>query len=342
MKKIEAAKAIWKDKERKPLLIMLKEAVHFGFIEREIPYYYFENLLYKKDIENYQAYIGHGKRGRIIDDFYFKNGENEYLENKLLFGKILEENDVKTPKILAYNSNLELRVEKDTVQLKTLNDLTIKLKKLIELSENKSIFIKRKIGLGGLHVFKFDQTNVNDSDKIEELFELMKKTNFIFQETTQQHEKLNQIYSGSINTVRINSYREGDNVKMVSGLMRFGTDGSLVDNGNFFISVDVSDWTLHSVGKSFLKFGAKNYTKHPNTEFVFKDFKIPYEESTVNEIKKAAQLFEDDFIGWDVAITPDGPIIIEGNQNPHVIMTQITSGGFKTHPDYSEIFKGFI
>jgi len=342
MNKADALKVILKDEDRKSLPKMLKEAVHFGILEQEIPYYYFKNLLYKKEMKNYQDYIGYTKRGRIIDDYYFKNGENEKLENKLLFGKILGKNDVKTPKILAHNADLELKSEKETVQLTTSDDLARELHQLIELSENNSIFIKRILGLGGLHVFKFDQSNIDDSDKINELFELMKEMNFIFQETTQQHEKLNRIYSGSINTVRVNTYREGNEVKMVSGLMRFGTNGSVVDNGNFFVPLDVSNWTLHSRGKSFLKYDGENYIKHPNTEFVFKDFKIPFADAVITEMSKAAMLFEDDFIGWDVAITPNGPEIIEGNQNPHVIMTQITSGGFKTHPDYSEIFKEVV
>jgi len=342
MSKAETLKVILKDEDRKPLPKIVKEAVHFGIIEQEIPYYYFENLLYKKEIKNYQDYIGQTKRGRIIDDFYFKNGENENLENKLLFGKILERNGVKTPKILAHNAHLELKSDKESVQLTTPDDLARELHQLIELSENNSIFIKRILGLGGLHVFKFDQSNINDSDKINELFELMKEMNFIFQETTQQHEKLNRIYSGSINTVRVNTYRVDNDVKMVSGLMRFGTNGSVVDNGNFFVPLDVTHWVLHSSGKSFLKYGGENYTKHPNTDFVFKDFNIPFADAVVREISKAAMLFEDDFIGWDVAITPNGPEIIEGNQNPHVIMTQITSGGFKTHPYYSKIFKKVI
>lgn len=345
MSKSEILKYIFKDKNRKSLPKILKEAIHFGFIENEPPHYYFENLLYKNGTSNYQDYIGHKKRGQIIDDFYFKNGEDEQLENKLVFADILQQHEVRTPKMLVYNSHLVLKTDKDQLQLNNANELAMELEKLIDASENHSIFIKRSTGLGGLVAFKFDKSNIHNHEKINQLYELMKKTDFIFQETIQQHEKINRIYSGSINTVRINSYRTGDNVKLLSALMRFGGYGSVVDNissGGCFVPIDITDWTLEKTGYSFLKFGGKSFTEHPNTGFVFDDFKVPFEDDIVNEISKAALLFENDFIGWDVAITTDGPMIIEGNQNPHVIMTQITSGGFKKHSDYSEIFKDFI
>jgi hypothetical protein len=34
-------------------------------------------------------------------------------------------------------------------------------------------------------------------------------------------------------------------------------------------------------------------------------------------------------IGWDIAITPDGPVFIEGNDNPEISGLQTVNGGLK-------------
>lgn len=41
-------------------------------------------------------------------------------------------------------------------------------------------------------------------------------------------------------------------------------------------------------------------------------------------------------------VTSSGPMIIEGNQNPHLIMLQMACGGIRNHDRYKEIFKEYI
>ena len=37
-------------------------------------------------------------------------------------------------------------------------------------------------------------------------------------------------------------------------------------------------------------------------------------------------------MGWDIAITPNGPFVIEGNHNTGLMMTEVGYGGYKKHP----------
>lgn len=41
--------------------------------------------------------------------------------------------------------------------------------------------------------------------------------------------------------------------------------------------------------------------------------------------------------GWDIAITPQGPIVVEGNHTPYILMGEIGYGGYVKHPLYKEI-----
>ena len=70
-----------------------------------------------------------------------------------------------------------------------------------------------------------------------------------------------------------------------------------------------------------------NYTKqeqHPDTNLVFDGWKIPFYEDAVELIKKAHRLFPLlQTIGWDVAITEDGPVLVEGNHDWDIEMLQV-------------------
>ena len=60
------------------------------------------------------------------------------------------------------------------------------------------------------------------------------------------------------------------------------------------------------------------YDEHPLTGFDFNSIdKIPFIKEAYSMVKEAALLVpEIRYVGWDVAITNDGPCIIEGNEFP--------------------------
>jgi hypothetical protein len=69
---------------------------------------------------------------------------------------------------------------------------------------------------------------------------------------------------------------------------------------------------------------------HPDTGVVFKDFKIPYYEDAVKLVCQAHTFFYNvRSIGWDVAISELGPVIIEGNDNWEITSIQAIYGGKK-------------
>ena len=60
------------------------------------------------------------------------------------------------------------------------------------------------------------------------------------------------------------------------------------------------------------------FDKHPLTGLEFNKIKkIPYVKESFEMVKEAALLIpEIRYIGWDVAITEDGPVVIEANEYP--------------------------
>ncbi len=167
------------------------------------------------------------------------------------------------------------------------------------------------------------------------------KNSFLHQEIIKQHADINIVYSKSINTLRIETYIDRENtVKIISVLMRFGSGNNIVDNasaGGFYISVNIKTGMLQGIGRQILNFGAQVYTKHPDTHTILEGVKIPFFEEACELTKKAAKYLPNRITGWDIAITPIGPIIIEGNQNLGMNMTDVAYGGYYKHPLIKEM-----
>ena len=71
--------------------------------------------------------------------------------------------------------------------------------------------------------------------------------------------------------------------------------------------------------------------RHPVTQTEFLNFQIPYWDNLKRMAIKAQKEFDHmKSIGWDIAITPEGPVIIEANQNWGTVGLQATNGGLLT------------
>ena len=74
-----------------------------------------------------------------------------------------------------------------------------------------------------------------------------------------------------------------------------------------------------------------DYREHPVTHVPFEGFQIPYWKETIDMMAKALPLASKiSNIGWDVAITPEGPIIIEANTIPGFNTAQYRGFGHVT------------
>ena len=68
---------------------------------------------------------------------------------------------------------------------------------------------------------------------------------------------------------------------------------------------------------------------HPDTNIKLDGFEIPFFNNAIDLTLKCAEEFPSKIIGWDIAITENGPLIIEANHNPHLGMADIAYGGLK-------------
>lgn len=108
--------------------------------------------------------------------------------------------------------------------------------------------------------------------------------------------------------------------------MKFGTKNSPVDNwghGNIIAGIDLETGRLNT--KGFFSPGYGTITEiHPETRIEFKGFQIPFWSDLKQRVLKSHFFLNKVFtIGWDIAITENGPIIIEANDNWGVNLFQV-------------------
>lgn len=140
------------------------------------------------------------------------------------------------------------------------------------------------------------------------------RKDFIIQNVVVQHENLSKIYPKAVNTIRIISFREAKKVRVLSSIIRFGNNGSFVDNessGGLSCGIN-ADGTLKgfAVGKKL-----DVYHKHPYTNEEFKGVEIPgFEQAKQMAIKLHHKLYYFKIASWDIAISETRkPVLIEMN-----------------------------
>ena len=173
------------------------------------------------------------------------------------------------------------------------------------------------------------------------LIKRLSRTPYIIQNIVEQLPEINAIYPKSLNTVRITTYydKEKQQVLPFAGLYRAGAYNLEVDNwaiGGILIGVDVLSGKLGKYG--FFKHGNGGKTdRHPETGFVFENYQLPnYNQALQQAISLHYKLKGIPIIGWDIALTKDGPVFIEGNDNIEIGPLQISvDKGLKK--EYAEV-----
>jgi hypothetical protein len=132
-----------------------------------------------------------------------------------------------------------------------------------------------------------------------------------------QHPDLAWFNETSVNTVRIVAYaRRDEHARVLGAYLRMGRLGSVVDNygaGGLLASVD-RDTGI--VGEAF-DANRETHRCHPDTGRMIKGRRIPYWRECVDLVERTLDAFPRmRFAGFDVAVAPTGPVVIEMNNVP--------------------------
>ncbi|HET8735385.1 MAG TPA: sugar-transfer associated ATP-grasp domain-containing protein [Pricia sp.] len=321
-------KMFFKDANKKNFLVICREVLVLWVTKKEVPLYYFKHL-YKKDIRNYRDYLAPKEVRRIHACAKLHRKEyNSILHNKLSFALYCERSHIPSPALISYNFKSRFFFKDAVRKISDLGGMVAFYQDVFESIDAAAIFFRPLSLRGGRGCFKIDRENFSQQLRAE--FENLLNGDYTHTEVIHQHCDIDRIYDKSINTLRILTFMEGDNVEIVSSIIRIGTGGSFVDNassGGLFVGIHQETGTLMRTGYRHMRFGGGGVDRHPDTGFVFENFKVPFFKEACQAAMDAVRRIPDPLIGWDIALTPTGPTIIEGNSDAGFFMSDVAYGG---------------
>jgi len=304
---IKIAKAVSK-KTNKNLLFILFDMTKCGLKYQAGYYDYQEFEFYNLNKEQRKTYLTRGKNNEIVKKFndkskfyIFDNKEEMYkIYNKFLKRQwmVLNENN--------YNDFLDF------------------------FKQNKVIIVKPIDGEGGKGIEKYEY--INDEESKIVYSSLLFKKQLLVEQCIKQHPDMNKLYNKSVNTLRMFTFYKDGQAYFLQAILKVG-NGGVVDNfssGGMYTYVD-DEGTVYAEAIDQMD---NKYYKHPISNETIVGFKVPMFKEAVGMVKEAAKVVpEMGYIGWDVAISEDGPVLVEGNCYP---------GVFQVKPSLVEKKEGII
>ena len=193
-----------------------------------------------------------------------------------------------------------------------LNLKTATAEKFADFIRNRGDIICKPIdGSSGQGILKCTPEDYADP---KALYERLKAAGIgIVEDKVIQHEAIAALCPTSVNTIRVATLLGDKKEGIVYAYIRIG-NGKVMDNvdcGGMAAPVDIETGVIAGVGAN--KAG-ETYEIHPMTGKKIPGTQIPYWEEAKKMCLEAMQIVPQvRYVGWDVAATPTGPVIIEGN-----------------------------
>lgn len=179
-----------------------------------------------------------------------------------------------------------------------------------------SFLVKPRDGTHGDGVEIVKAAEVDDWQTLYD--DLTAKGQTLCEEVIVQHPEMSRLWPGSVNTIRlVTILGQDDTVHTVAAYLRVGNGPRPVDNFNSGGMVTPLDSKTGVVLCRAVNKAGAQFDAHPGTGTVFEGFQVPLWEQVTALAREAAGVIPGvRYVGWDVAVTPAGPVLVEGNQYP--------------------------
>lgn len=340
-KELYSAESYYKERPTRPIwknfLFQIGQILKYG-AANEFYFMYGLDVKTNEERDTYMNYAPFMKRRNELN--YGQNLHNStcILRNKLYFDIFARSIGIDTPRVIAYYTGNKLYSVGQTFS-------EIDFKELAKI-KSQTLFCKEMAGECGAGIFRLTIKDgkfyKNESEiSSSELEKLIHDSDYIFQEMVVQHPRMSELYSKSVNTMRmvtVRSLKDGK-IHLMPSILRVGAHGSFVDNtsqGGLAVGFNLETGQLNRYGFHKPQFGLRTEI-HPDSKIRLSEFKIPF----IKEAEEKAMYFHSMLkdihsIGWDIAIGKNGSIFIEGNDNWEINGPQVGNHGLKK--EFKEYF----
>ena len=305
------------------------------------PRFYLERLLYQRAAGDPANYLSSAQEQALWDAKHRPDGYYRVYADKTLFDDHYrrageaEHGPFSLPAYLGQTrASVLLRPDREDVRASDRVALADALADMAERSPTGRVFAKPAVAKKGAGAFLVRRGHT--AEKAEEVRQGALGVDYLFQEAVDQHPEMNRLHPNCLNTLRIvtGTMRDGSRF-VLSAIVRVGRGDKPIDNahaGGLIVGVDRDTGRLRPQAQTLFEFGGESYARHPESGVVFGGFEIPYFAEAADLAQRALGRLPLLYAGWDVGITPEGPVLIEGNEKPYLLMMEVANGGFKADP----------
>lgn len=299
MTPLEYLKTLWKTFPE----ISRSSGYSVPFLARTFAVRYLSRHMWLGEFRSLRLYECSGPRFRE----YLVYKESERISDRLNAGSTKEQTDLFEDKHL-FNETFRGDVRRKWLYLPESSAEDIRAL----LAENEYVFLKACVSSRGNNI---ERLRCADMDP-DALYAGYRDQEYLLEAPIRQHPAMAELNPASVNTVRFIAARHGDRVQPVGAGLRCGGGGQVVDNfhhGGTAYPLDLETGIVTGPG---IDLAGNAVLRHPVTGHIMPGFQVPHWDMVLALIRRAAVTVPHiGYVGWDVAVTEDGPELVEGNIN---------------------------
>ena len=195
------------------------------------------------------------------------------------------------------------------------------------VKNKKKIVVKplNECGGKGVQIISIDKKS-----DLEKIFNsLIRNKQFLVEDYINQCKQMSSLYNESVNTLRILTFYKNKKVYILKSILKIGNGGA-VDNfssGGMYTFVDEN-------GKVYVPAIDEEgniFEVHPVSKKKIVGFEIPKYKEVIDFVKELGLVVPKvRYVGWDIAITDNGPVVVEGNNFSGIFQVKPSISGIKT------------
>lgn len=182
------------------------------------------------------------------------------------------------------------------------------------------------------------------AELVDELRRDSREQDLVLQRRVLNASSIDRFSLGGLCTIRVvTCSNKQKDIEPLFATLRMPTGDSVADNfqsGGIAAPVDLETGQLGSAVAKYPTESGDFYETHPDTGAQIKESRVPCWEEVLDLVRFAHEQFQRTVtVGWDVAITEDGPIVIEGNKRWGVETLEIVHGRPLTSTAFPEYYR---
>ena len=186
------------------------------------------------------------------------------------------------------------------------------------MKHKKFIFAKPPKDFGGHGIRKIEVSKIKD---VKELYDELKEKGInLIEEEIIQHPEVAKLNPYAVNSFRVVTLVKDNKAYILANALRINLDEeAAIGCSDAYMRLDEDGNICSRVVDDV----ANVYEEHPLAKIKFNTVKVPFvKESFEMALKAAMEVPEVRYVGWDIAITKNGPVLMEGNEYPSYGLVQ--------------------